>query len=70
MGQDENGDVIYSDARVLTIYELLIVSSLPIDWNIPEWASEKLVRNVIGEGVPPLMVKEIVKPLIDNLKNI
>jgi DNA (cytosine-5)-methyltransferase 1 len=43
---------------------------LPIDWNIPEWASEKLVRNVIGEGVPPLMVKEIVKPLIDNLKNI
>lgn len=70
LGQDENGDVIYSDARVLTIYELLIVSSLPIDWNIPEWASEKLVRNVIGEGVPPLMVKEIVKPLIDNLKNI
>lgn len=64
---EDDKERIYSDARVLTIYELLIISSLPTDWNIPEWASEKLIRNVIGEGIPPLMVKEIVKQLIDNL---
>ena len=67
IGTDKNGDNIYSDARVLTIYELLIVSSLPTDWNIPEWASEKLIRNVIGEGVPPLLIKAIVKPLVDQI---
>jgi len=67
IGPDKNGDMVYSDARVLTIYELLIVSSLPIDWNIPSWASEKLIRNVIGEGVPPLMVKKIVEPLVNSL---
>lgn len=59
---------IYSDARVLTILELMRVMSLPDDWNIPDWASEALVRLVIGEGVPPLMVKKIVQQLglIDN----
>lgn len=58
---------IYSDARCLSIYELMIVSSLPKGWNIPEWASEKLIRSVIGEGIPPLLVKNIVKSLIDNI---
>ncbi len=57
---------IYSDARCLSIYELLIVTSLPKDWNIPNWASEKLIRSVIGEGIPPLLVKAIIKELQDN----
>ncbi len=68
MGVDKKGDAIYSDARVLTIYELLIVSSLPRNWNIPNWANEKLIRNVIGEGVPPLLIKSIVKPLVDKIE--
>ena len=55
---------IYSDARVLTIYELLIVSSLPLNWNIPDWANETLIRSVIGEGIPPLLIKKIVENLI------
>ncbi len=55
---------IYSDARALSIYELLIVSSLPLDWNIPDWASEILIRQVIGEGIPPLLIKKIVQSLI------
>ena len=41
------------------IYELMIISSLPLDWNIPEWASEKLIRSGIGEGIPPILVKSI-----------
>lgn len=55
LGKNEH-DRIYSDPRTLTIYELLIVSSLPSDWNIPEWASEILIRKVIGEGVPPKLL--------------
>jgi len=54
-------DGTYSDARVLTIYELLIISSLPTDWNIPNWASDILIRQVIGEGVPPLMMRDILQ---------
>ena len=52
---------VYSDARVLTIYELLIVSSLPLDWNIPEWASSNLIRECIGEGVPPKLIEAAVR---------
>lgn len=56
---DENGDQMYTNPRVLTIYELLIVSSLPTDWNIPDWAPDILIRHAIGEGIPPLLVKKI-----------
>lgn len=54
----------YSDARSLTIYELLILSSLPLDWNIPEWANDVLIRKVIGEGIPPLLIKKAIEALI------
>lgn len=56
-------DGTWSDARVLTILELLIVSSLPTDWNIPEWASENLVRQIIGESVPPMLSRAIVSQI-------
>ena len=62
---NELGEVLYNNPRVLTIYELMVVSSLPIDWNIPEWANEQLIRFVIGEGIPPLMVKKIIEPIIN-----
>lgn len=58
---------IYSDARVFSIYELLIVSSLPLNWDIPDWAEENFIRSVIGEGIPPLLVKEIVLELLGQL---
>jgi len=54
---------IYSDARTLTIYELMILSSLPLDWNIPAWATDNIVREVIGEGVPPLLIEAALKSL-------
>lgn len=57
----------YSDARCLTIYELMIVTSLPKDWNIPDWADERLIRSVIGEGIPPMLIKNIVNELIKNI---
>ena len=54
---------IYSDARVLTIFELMRVMTLPDDWAIPEWAEPQLIRAVIGEGIPPLLIKKIVAEL-------
>lgn len=62
-GRPTNQDGIYSDARVLTIFELMRVMSLPDDWNIPDWVSPKLIREVIGEGIPPLLIKKIVSQL-------
>lgn len=61
---------IYSDARVFSIYELLVVSTLPTNWNIPDWASDNLIRSVIGEGIPPLLVKKIALQLINQLKEV
>lgn len=60
------GEFLYSDPRCLSIYELLIVFSLPKNWNIPDWADDNFVRHVIGEGIPPLLVKNIVSELIKN----
>ena len=54
---------LYSDARVLTVFELMRVTSLPDDWDIPDWASEILIRTVIGEGIPPLAIKKVVAEL-------
>lgn len=59
--KDKNGDMMYTNPRVLSIYELIKVSSLPDDWDIPDWASDELIRHVIGEGIPPLLIKNIVK---------
>jgi DNA (cytosine-5)-methyltransferase 1 len=51
---------IYSDARVLTPLELMLLSSLPQDWNIPDNTPELLIRKCIGECIPPLLIKNIV----------
>ncbi len=55
-----NKDGTYSDARVLTIYEIMKLFTIPDDWNIPEWANDNFIRKVIGEGIPPLLIYKIV----------
>lgn len=64
LGKDENGDVLYSDARTLTLYELMLVMSLPPDWPVPPKTSEAFLRRIIGEGIPPLFVKKVFEKLI------
>jgi DNA (cytosine-5)-methyltransferase 1 len=64
---DGNGEKLYSDPRCFTLLELFIVTSLPKDWNVPEWADKKLIRKVIGEGIPPMLVKNIFLNLINHL---
>ena len=65
--KDKKGNILYSDPRCLTIYELLIVFSLPTDWNVPEWADDSFIRHVIGEGIPPMLVKNLASELTNNL---
>lgn len=55
---------IYSDPRCFSIYELLIISSLPLNWNIPDWIKESDIRKIIGEGIPAKLVKYIFKELL------
>lgn len=64
---NDSGEVLYSEPRCLTLYELFIVFSLPKDWNVPEWADDRLIRQVIGEGIPPMLIKNIVLELISNI---
>lgn len=56
-------DGTYSDARALTLLELLIVSSLPKDWNLPANYKETLVRTLIGEAIPPKLLYKVLLPL-------
>ena len=62
-----SGEELYSDPRVLSIYELLIVMSLPLDWPIPDWAADTFIRRVFGEGIPSKLVLEIMKALLEKL---
>ena len=62
-GRPTDQEGIYSDARVLTIFELMRVMTLPDDWNIPTWATPQLIRQVIGEGIPTLLIKKLVAQL-------
>lgn len=68
IGEDENGDVIYSDARVMTTFELMCVMSIPKDWPVPIETDSKLLRKLIGEGVPSHFVKRIFENLPNGKK--
>lgn len=54
-------DGTYSDARVLTLKELMILTGLPDNWNPPDWASDTLIRKVIGESFPPMLSYYLTK---------
>lgn len=56
-------DGTFSDARVLTPLELMILTSLPSNWNIPKDTPEILIRQCLGECVPPLLIKKIMNDI-------
>ena len=56
-------DGTYSDARVLSLKEIFILTGLPDDWEPPKWASENLIRQVIGEGIPPKLIDRLLKTM-------
>jgi len=53
----------YSDARVLSLKEIFILTGLPDDWHPPKWASENLIRQVIGEGIPPKLIDRLLSTI-------
>jgi DNA (cytosine-5)-methyltransferase 1 len=53
-------DGTYSDSRVLSLKEIFILTGLPDNWIPPKWASENLIRQVIGEGVPPKLIDRLL----------
>lgn len=57
------GNGLWSDARVLTIRELLIVMSMPPDLDLPTNITDTALRQYIGEGVPSLMMKTLVEQI-------
>ncbi|RUM64861.1 MAG: DNA (cytosine-5-)-methyltransferase [Sulfurimonas sp.] len=56
-------DGTYSDARVLTLKEIFILTGLPDSWTPPKWASENLIRQVIGEGIPPKLIDQLLSTI-------
>ena len=70
VGKDSKGNSIFSDARTLTLYEIMIIMSLPTDWPVPASTSEAFLRRIIGEGIPPLFVKKVFSNICDSESNI
>ena len=56
-------DGTYSDARVLTLLETFIVSSVPEDIIFPNNTSDSFIRTIIGESVPPKLMKKVVEAI-------
>ncbi|HEL1743372.1 TPA: DNA (cytosine-5-)-methyltransferase [Streptococcus suis] len=57
-------DGTYSDARVLSILELSRLTGLPDDWRVPLDTPEILVRQVLGECIPPRLIEALTKGII------
>ena len=61
-------DGTYSDARVLSLKEIFILTGLPEDWHPPKWASENLIRQVTGEGIPPKLIDRLLTTITQKNK--
>lgn len=53
----------YSDARVLSVFELILLSSLPKDIILPKCSTDKLIRDLLGECVPSKFMFNLIKSL-------
>lgn len=52
---------LYSDARVLTLRELFILSSIDPDLDIPSFTTDIQIRFMIGEAIPPKLLEAVCK---------
>ena len=64
------GEILYSDPRVLSVYELMLVMSIPKKWPVPDWVDDSFLRSVVGEGIPSKMAYDIMKQLVVRLSDI
>lgn len=56
-------DGTYSDARVLTLLETFIVSSIPEDIEFPPNTTDNFIRTIIGEAIPPRLLERIISQI-------
>lgn len=56
-------DGTYSDCRVLTLLEVILLAGLPADYPVPNWISENQMRRSLGEMFCPLLVKRLVEKM-------
>jgi len=57
-------DGTYSDARVLTLLETFIVSSVPPNISFPEGSSDTFIRTIVGEAVPPKLMAKVLRGIV------
>jgi len=55
-----DGEELYDNARALTVYEIMLSTGLNTNWD-PPTTNEKLIRDIIGEAVPPRLIYHLVK---------
>lgn len=53
---------MYDNARALTVYEIMLLTGLDDLW-VPPTNNEKLIRDIIGEAIPPRFLYNIIKLL-------
>lgn len=63
----DNG--LYSDARVLSIKEIFLLTGLKDDFQLPSNIRDTTIRHIIGECVPPNVFKKILENNIDKIKD-
>ena len=56
-------DGTYSDARVLTLLETFIVSSIPNNIDFPKDSTDTFIRTVIGESIPPKLMMKVIEQI-------
>lgn len=56
----KNGEVLYDNARALSVYEIMLLTGLDDKWD-PPTDNEKIIRDIIGEAVPPKFLYNIIK---------
>lgn len=56
-------DGTYSDARVLTLLEIFIVSSIPKDIEFPKGSTDTFIRTIIGESIPPRLMMKVIEKI-------
>ncbi len=54
---------LYSDPRPLSLFELMLLMTIPVDWKLTKHSTEDRIRKYIGEGIPPLLIYQFVKGL-------
>jgi len=59
----KNGETLYDNPRVLSVYEIALLTGLDERWLSLVNTSEKIMRDIIGEAVPPKLIYHLCKDL-------